>query len=197
MKTIRTLRNAEFKTAMSHKNKAKFPFKAFVAGAAFLVLTGCTLPDFETRRNDGAAQSWQVSEKAAPASAPVRTEPAAQSWSNPAQAKPSGFRSKGLNLQDFFAYDIQDPLERSKRAEVAIVQLQKQVDALEAALMAEKAKPKMHMSSHAPHPSSMPKSLQSTQHAKVATPAKPAVAAPKKIIPAAKLTGPLGVIFPL
>lgn len=169
-------------------------------------VSGCSFPAMDQTRYEKSQADWAPPESV---EAETLTRTDFSHHHNQAQE----FQSRGLNLQDFLAYDLQDPLERSKRAEIAILELQDQVQALQMELAKQKQDHKMAVPQHSmkPHPSSQPSSarhhemaahatpqtLHSNTHmntaAKSMAPSKPAQSVGQQPAKMAKLDGPLGV----
>ena len=135
----------------SKKKLGKYIANTICVASACVLLSGCGLDPWEKpQTHSQQGQSWGM-----PGAVSANTLPDKKPQAKPAQqmhTKPAGFKPRGLNLQDYFAYDIKNPIERTRRAEQAVIALEKQVVELQHEIVKLK-----QQQAYQPHPSSYAK----------------------------------------
>lgn len=141
---------------------------AFCILAVAMLLTGCGLDPWQQAPSQSApGQAWNMPAKV---NSEVLTDQQKTQSAAVSQVNTSAdFQPRGLNLENYFAYDIKNPLERSRRTEHAVIALEKQVLALQDEIIRLK-KTQAYM----PHPSSI-------------APVSNATSAPQQIAPKSKM----------
>lgn len=174
------------------KIKTKPLVAAFCAVITSIVLTGCGLDPWSGQQKTAQQnQSWGM-----PGPVSANTLPdKRQQTSKPVQAQDAKakFEPRGLNLEDYFAYDIKNPIERTRRAEHAVIALEKQVVQLqkEVAHLKQANAYAPHPSSFAPTANAVPQKIASKPEINKGMPS--AAQAPQQTMVKADLSGPLKV----